>query len=408
MSELIAELCPDGVEYRALGDVGTFMRGSSFQKKHFVGEGVPCIHYGQVHTQFDIATDYTVAYLDEGFAANMRRAKPGDLIIATTSEDDDAVGKAVAWLGESDVVVSNDAYIYRHELEPKYMAYFFASELFQEPKRHFITGTKVRRINDKSMSRIRIPVPPIEVQREVVRILDEYTAAHDELVEQLGQEIELVSKQCEIALVHLNDDLVSRGYPFEPLGDHADVLSGFPFKSSGYVDEGVPVCGGVSIMPGYVDWTTCRYWPSAENLDQFTLKSDDIVMALDRPWVSGGFKLAQISEDDEGALLVQRTARIRGKDMIQAYVRSLMEMDAFRKHCAATGNTVPHVSHKKIKSYMVPVPPIDEQENYVRKACGITLATNAIVKNLIIERAYREQQLNLVRNHLLSFPEKVS
>ena len=118
------------------------------------------------------------------------------------------------------------------------------------------------------------------------------------------------------------------------------------------------------------------------------------------------FKLAQISEDDEGALLVQRTARVRGTDMVQPYIRALMEMDAFREHCAATGNTVPHVSHKKIESFMVPVPPIDEQEASVRKVVGISSNTKAIVDNLNSERAYLDQQLVLVRNQLLSFPEK--
>ena len=195
LQELIRELCPNGVEYKALGEVGVFLRGSSFQKKDFVGDGVPCIHYGQVHTRFSIATEEVVSYLDVAFAAKMKRAQPGDLIIATTSEDDEAVGKAIAWLGNTDVVVSNDAYIYRHELNPKYMAYVFSSDLFQEAKRQYITGTKVRRLNDKGMSRIVIPVPPIEVQREVVRILDEYTAAHDDLVKHLEEELKLREQQ---------------------------------------------------------------------------------------------------------------------------------------------------------------------------------------------------------------------
>lgn len=191
--------CREGAVYKALGDVGVFMRGSSFQKKHFADDGTPCIHYGQVHTRFNIATDEVVSYLDESFAAKMKRAQPGDLIIATTSEDDDAVGKAIAWLGDTDVVVSNDAYIYRHELDPKYMAYVFASDLFQEPKRQYITGTKVRRLNDKSMSKIVIPVPPIEVQREVVRVLDDYTSAYDKFMRQVIEE--RAARDQQIALV---------------------------------------------------------------------------------------------------------------------------------------------------------------------------------------------------------------
>ena len=48
LEELIAELCPDGVEYKKLGEIATITRGGNFQKKAFQDSGVPCIHYGQI------------------------------------------------------------------------------------------------------------------------------------------------------------------------------------------------------------------------------------------------------------------------------------------------------------------------------------------------------------------------
>ncbi|HBN94971.1 MAG TPA: restriction endonuclease, partial [Firmicutes bacterium] len=45
LEQLIAELCPDGVEYKALGDIGTLTRGSGLQKKDFTETDVGCIHY---------------------------------------------------------------------------------------------------------------------------------------------------------------------------------------------------------------------------------------------------------------------------------------------------------------------------------------------------------------------------
>ncbi|MBT8163159.1 MULTISPECIES: hypothetical protein [Arthrobacter] len=53
------------------------------------------------------------SFTDPVMAAKLRRAKPGDLIIATTSEGDAAVAKAAAWIGDGEVAVSGDAYIYR-------------------------------------------------------------------------------------------------------------------------------------------------------------------------------------------------------------------------------------------------------------------------------------------------------
>mgnify|MGYP001105398136 FL=1 len=51
LEELIAELCPNGVEYKKLGDIAAISRGGNLQKKDFCAEGVPCIHYGQIYTR---------------------------------------------------------------------------------------------------------------------------------------------------------------------------------------------------------------------------------------------------------------------------------------------------------------------------------------------------------------------
>lgn len=50
LDELIAELCPDGVEYKALKEVCELVRGNGLQKADFADDGLPCIHYGQIYT----------------------------------------------------------------------------------------------------------------------------------------------------------------------------------------------------------------------------------------------------------------------------------------------------------------------------------------------------------------------
>ena len=147
IDDLIKELAPEGVPFKALGDVGVFIRGNGLQKSDLTDEGVPAIHYGQVHTTYGTWAMETVSFVDPDLAKTLRRAAPGDLVLATTSEDDEAVAKAVAWLGDADAAVSGDAYIYRHTLDPKYVAYYFQSDQFQDQKKRSITGTKVRRIS---------------------------------------------------------------------------------------------------------------------------------------------------------------------------------------------------------------------------------------------------------------------
>lgn len=185
IDQLLNELAPSGVPLRALGELGDFVRGNGLQKSDLKEEGFPAIHYGQIHTHYGIWADSTKSFTDPVLAAKLRRARPGDLVIATTSEDDASVAKATAWLGSVEAAVSGDAYIYRHSLDPRYMAYFFDSGSFREQKRRHISGTKVRRISGASLAKIQIPVPPVEVQREIVRVLDQFTQLEADLEAEL-------------------------------------------------------------------------------------------------------------------------------------------------------------------------------------------------------------------------------
>jgi type I restriction enzyme S subunit len=124
-------------------------------------------------------------------------AKHGDLVIATTSETDDDVCKAVVWLGDEEIAVSSDACFYTHCLNPKYVAYFFQTEQFQKQKRPFITGTKVRRVNADDLAKIKIPIPPLEEQERIVSILDKFDILTTSISEGLPKEIELRKKQYE-------------------------------------------------------------------------------------------------------------------------------------------------------------------------------------------------------------------
>jgi type I restriction enzyme, S subunit len=187
-------------DYLTLGDkrLGTFTRGGGLQKKDFVEGGVGCIHYGQIYTHYGTFTHLTKSFVTAEFARKAKMAKQGDLVIATTSENDDDVCKAVVWLGEDDIAVSSDACFYSHNLDPKYVSYFFQTEQFQKQKRPYITGTKVRRVNADSLAKIVIPVPKQEGEQErIVAILDKFDTLTTSLSEGLPREIALRQQQYE-------------------------------------------------------------------------------------------------------------------------------------------------------------------------------------------------------------------
>ncbi|OCB70948.1 restriction endonuclease subunit S [Flavobacterium crassostreae] len=187
------------VQHLPLGDenIGKFIRGGGLQKKDFTETGVGCIHYGQIYTYYGTYANKTKSFVSEEFAKKARMAKYGDLVIATTSETDEDVCKAVAWLGDKEIAVSSDACFYRHNLNPKYVSYFFQTEQFQKQKRPFITGTKVRRVNADDLAKIKIPVPSKEEQERIVTILDNFDTLTNSISEGLPKEIELRKKQYE-------------------------------------------------------------------------------------------------------------------------------------------------------------------------------------------------------------------
>lgn len=189
IDDLIAEHCPDGVEFKELGDVGEFVRGSGLQKKDFVDEGFPCIHYGQIYTYYGTSTATTKSFISPELASRLKRAETGDLVVTTTSENIEDVCTAVAWMGSTPIAIGGHSCVYKHTLDPLYAAYYFQTEGFEIQKRKFVTGTKVKDIKVSSIGRIRIPVPPLEVQREIVAVLTK--------MESLEAELEARRKQYE-------------------------------------------------------------------------------------------------------------------------------------------------------------------------------------------------------------------
>ena len=178
-------------------DIGEFIRGGTFQKKDFMDAGVGCIHYGQIYTYYGTYAKKTKTHISATLAKKCKKAQKGNLIIATTSENDEDVCKAVAWLGSEDIAVSSDACIYKHNLNPKYVSYFFQTEQFQNQKRQYITGAKVRRVNADNLSKILIPVPSMEIQERIVSILDKFDTLTNSITEGLPREIALRQKQYE-------------------------------------------------------------------------------------------------------------------------------------------------------------------------------------------------------------------
>ena len=197
LDELIQEYCPDGVEYKRLGDIATISRGGSFQKKDYTENGIPCIHYGQIYMHYGLFAEKTLSYISDEVAQKQKFAEPGDIIMAVTSENIDDVCKCMAWFGSEKVAVSGHTAIIHHSINSKYLVYWLSSTMFYQQKVKIAHGTKVIEVAPARLADIILPVPPLPVQCEIVRILDNFTEHITELTEQLNLELTARKKQYE-------------------------------------------------------------------------------------------------------------------------------------------------------------------------------------------------------------------
>ena len=162
----------EGWTYKTFGEVGSFLRGKSIQKADFVENGLPCIHYGQIHTKFGVSVDKHLTEIPLEVYNKSIIASHGDVIIAITSEDLEGSCKSTAWLGNYDIAVSSHAAVYKHNLNPKFIAYYLRSKSFYYEKMKYARGFKVMEIKPTDIERIPIPVPPLDEQERVVAELD--------------------------------------------------------------------------------------------------------------------------------------------------------------------------------------------------------------------------------------------
>ena len=246
---------------------------------------------------------------------------------------------------------------------PKSVFYFMWNLLWSsktELMQNKTTG--IRNLHVKSYLNQALPLPSLDEQRRIAAMLDKVT----DLIFKRRQQLDKLDELIKSRFVEMFGD--PGGNPakwkMERAEKHIDLLSGFPFDSTQYTQSGVNICGGLIIMPQRINWNDCKHWGSIVGYEEYSLQENDIVIALDRPWISDGFKIAMVDKEHLPALLIQRTARIRAVDVNQRYLMYCFMLGSFDAHCNITGSLVPHISPKDIKSFLFMIPPIELQNQF--------------------------------------------
>lgn len=400
---LVAELAPEGVEHRRLGEVGEFIRGTGLQKADLTDKGMPAVHYGQIHTIYGVWTESTRSFTSPELGSRLRRGRTGDLLIATTSEDDAAVAKATAWLGDQEVVISGDAYIFRHRLDPRYVSYFFQSANFQDQKQRFISGTKVRRISGDALAKIIVPVPPLEVQREIVRILDQFT----QLEEELEAELEARQEQYRFYRQSLLDEIQADRAELGSLGKWAGGMT--PSKSNrAYWDNGhIPWLASMDIS-GEGETIRGRVTDLAlsENpIEIIPAPSIAVVMRSNilRRRLPVRLLLEATTVNQDVRVLTPR------ERVDAAYVYECLAADEerLRVNCVRTDGSMAAVDSSKFFSWTIPMPSYGAQLSLSRMLAHFRGLTSDFSSGLPAEILFRWKQYEYYRDKVFTFRGRI-
>jgi type I restriction enzyme, S subunit len=157
------------------------------------------------------------------------------------------------------------------------------------------------------------------------------------------------------------------------LADLVELVAGHAFKSERFTENASDVClvKGENVGQGRILWDISKRWPAADvaRFARFELRSGDVVVAMDRPWVPAGLKWAPIRVGDPPALLVQRVARLRSRSQLlrQGFLQCLIGSAAFENYVRpiTSGVNVPHISGRQILDFAFRLPDLSAQDRIV-------------------------------------------
>ena len=343
----------------------------------------------------------------------------GDLLVCEGGD----CGRAAIWSYDMPMCIQNHI----HRLRPygnvsiEYFYYIFY--LYKNAGWIAGKGIGIQGLSSNALHSIIIPLPPLAEQQrivakleEILPLIDRYEAAWNKLEEfnkrfpsdmqksilqaaiqgklveqrpeegtgeELFQQIQ-AEKQALIKVGKIKKEkplpkIAEDEIPFDipdtwkwiKLGSVIDMLSGFAFKSTDFKKEGkYRLLRGINLSVGNTRWDDTVYVDEMpEKCASFQILKGDVLIGLDRPWISDGIRVA-IYDDDKNTYLVQRVLRIRETVAItKEYIALLLRSNLFRNAVEGetTGISVPHISPGQVGDVVVPLPPVAEQKRIVAK-----------------------------------------
>ena len=392
LEDLIKKHCHDGVEYVPIGSLMERIKEKGKDnlniKQVYVVSNMKGIvrsedyHDNSIHS--DDTSNYTILKQDM-FAYN-----PSRLNIGSIGRLKNTISGLVSPMY---VVFSVDKSL----VDVKYFEYFIKSpKIINKIDSLKEEGARFR-FDYNRWNWINIPLPPIEVQKEIVRILDTFTEYQD----CINEELTLRKKQYE----YYRDKLLTFGDDIE-WKELKKVCTDFivPMRDKPKIFNGnIPWCRIEDVEGKYFNTSLSGRFVSNEVIKEMNLK----VFPIGTVICSCSASLGTYAINTQPLITNQTFIGIVcGDKLNNQYLRYYMETQTKKLISLSNAGTIPYISRQKFEDLKIPVPPLEEQERIVKILDRFDALCNDISLGLPAEIELRKKQYEYYRDKLLTFKEK--
>ena len=264
------------------------------------------------------------------------------------------------------------------KIDPDFLFYSVSTDTFVDAVVNLETGASYPAVRDRDISEQAILLPPLEEQKKIGAVLNLVRSLllHQSVALTFSQKLKQATMQHLFTLGLRGEPqketeigLIPESWDVKKLSIICDFLPGFAFKSSDYQSTGVRLFKITNVSFGITSWEDVTYLPETYvgKYSKFGLDTGDIVLAMTRPIVQGGLKVAKIIGEDLPALLNQRVCKIVPNNIHPDFLYQLMFSDQFIDGIqgGAIGSQQPNISSAKMGLIKLPVPTSEEEQREI-------------------------------------------
>lgn len=414
IEQLLVELCPNGVEQKALGEICQIVRGASPRpiKSYITSKenGVPWIKIGDVSTGAKYVTS-TEEYITEEGAQKSRKVYKGDFILSNSM----SFGRP--YILQIDGCI-HDGWLsisgFQELLSPDFLYYILSSSLIQrEMAKKASFGGAVQNLNADIVRGIAIPIPPLPIQEEIVRILDELTEKTDKLIFELNTELEERKKQYEYFQNELFANSEDMQYVDVPLGDViVSLKTGLNPRKNFKLntpDSCCPYITGKDIFNNKVNVTarTDEITMDAVALinKRACIETDDLLFASTGTGTVGRMAIVEDYKGDWSISESIYAIKVNQDIVLPKFLMYLLYTENVMSQYKPkiTKASVPHLKVADLLKVKISIPSIQEQKRIIKAVETFTATQDLLISNLMHEIENRKKQYEYYRDKLLTF-----